>query len=73
MREIFKGVKKYVPRLVVTYVLYVLSTLCAVALPTLMTGVVDNGINAGNMQYVYKACAAMAAVTVLDVGLIVFS
>lgn len=73
MREIFKGIKKYAPKLAATYILYVLSTLCTVALPTLMTGVVDNGINAGDMQYVYKACALMAAVTVLDVGLIIFS
>ncbi|MBQ7913318.1 MAG: ABC transporter ATP-binding protein [Clostridia bacterium] len=73
MREIFKGIKKYIPRLIAAYILEVLSTLCAVALPTLMTGVVDNGINAGDMQYVYKACAIMAAVTVLDVALIVFS
>lgn len=73
MREIFKGIKKYIPRLTVTYILYVLSTLCTVALPTLMTGVVDNGINAGDIQYVHKACAMMAVITVLDVMLIVLS
>ncbi len=73
MREIFKEIKKYAWALAGTFVLYVLSTLCMVALPTLMTSVVDNGINAGNMRYVYIACALMAAVTVLDVLFSVFA
>ncbi len=73
MTEIFKDIKKYVLPLLITFLLYVLSTLCMVALPTLMTGVVDNGINAGDMEYVYKACALMAAVTVADVVFTVLS
>lgn len=67
MREIFKGIKKYIFPMLIAFVLNVLSTLCMVALPTLMTGVVDNGINAGNMEYVYRACIMMAIVTILDV------
>ncbi len=67
MREIFKGIKKYVLPLLLTFLLNVLSTLCMVALPTLMTSVVDNGINAGDMAHVYTACAWMAVVTVADV------
>ncbi len=73
MREIFKGMKKYIFPLCVTFVLEVLATLCMVALPTLMTNVVDKGIHIGDLQYVYKACALMAAVTVADVALTVAS
>lgn len=73
MREIFRGMKKYLLPLALVFVLDVLSTLCMVALPTLMTGVVDNGINAGDMTYTYRACAWMAAVTVADVVLTILS
>lgn len=73
MREIFKGIKKYIFPLCAVFVLYVLSTLCMVALPTLMTNVVDQGIHTGDLEYVYKACALMAIVTVADVGLTVAS
>lgn len=73
MREIFRGMKKYLSPLALVFVLDVLSTLCMVALPTLMTGVVDNGINAGDMTYTYRACAWMAAVTVADVVLTILS
>lgn len=73
MREIFKDMKKYVLPLSVAFVLYVLSTLCSVALPTLMTNVVDKGIAAGDMSYVYKACGLMALVSAADVVLVVVS
>ena len=73
MREIFKGIKKYILPLGITFLLDVLGTLCMVALPTLMTNVVDFGIHKGDLQYVYKACAWMAAVTVADVALVVAS
>lgn len=67
MKLIFKGMKKYALPLAASFLLNVLSTLCMVALPTLMTSVVDSGINAGDLDYVYKACALMAIVTVADV------
>ena len=51
----------------------VLSTVCSVALPTLMTNIVDYGIGEKNISYVYRTCAVMAAVTVADVILIVFA
>ena len=73
MREIFRGMKKYIFPLALVFILDVLGTLCMVALPTLMTGVVDNGINAGDMGYTYKACAWMAAVTVANVAFSVLS
>ncbi len=68
MEKIFYGLKKHWLSLAVTFILYVLSTLCAVALPTLMTSVVDNGINARDMAFIYKACLMMGAVTLLDVA-----
>lgn len=67
MKLIFKGMKKYALPLTASFLLNVLSTLCMVALPTLMTSVVDSGISAGDLGYVYKACALMAIVTVADV------
>lgn len=73
MKKIFKGIKKYLLPLFFAFLLNVLSTLCMVALPTLMTKVVDHGINEGNLSYVYTACAWMAVVTVADVFLTVFS
>ncbi len=73
MTEIFRGIKKYILPLALVFVLDVLATLCMVALPTLMTGVLDNGINAGDMAYTYKACAWMAVATVANVVFSVLS
>ncbi len=73
MKHIFKDMKKYIRPFFFAFLLNVLSTLCMVALPTLMTKVVDHGINAGNLTYVYTACALMAVVTVADVILTIFS
>ena len=73
MKLIFQGAKKYAKPLFFAFILNVLSTLCMVALPTLMTKVVDRGINAGDLPYVYTACALMAIVTVLDVIFTVIS
>lgn len=67
MKDIFYGIKKYIILLIFAFLFYVLSTLCMVALPTLMTSVVDNGINVGDMLFIYKACMMMGVVTLLDV------
>lgn len=71
MREILRRLKKYRLPLASAFVMLVLSTVCSVALPTLMTNIVDYGINEKNIDYVYKTCAVMAAVAVLDVALVV--
>lgn len=71
MRLILKKLKKYALPLTISFVLLVLSTLCSVALPTLMTNVVDKGVGGGNFAYVVKTCAWMAVVTAVDAVLIV--
>lgn len=71
MKNIWKRLKKYRLPLTAAFVMLVLSTMCSVALPTLMTNIVDYGINEKNLDYVYKTCAVMAAVAVADVVLVV--
>lgn len=71
MKDILKRLKKYRLPLSAAFVMLVLSTVCSVALPTLMTNIVDYGINAQDIDYVYRTCAVMAAVAVLDVVLVV--
>ncbi|MBR2442144.1 MAG: ABC transporter ATP-binding protein [Clostridia bacterium] len=73
MTIIFRGTRRYAKPLFFAFILNILSTLCMVALPTLMTKVVDRGINAGDLHYVYTACALMATVTLLDVIFTVIS
>ena len=63
MKDIWKRLKKYRLPLVSAFVMLVLSTVCSVTLPTLMTNIVDYGINAKDIDYVYRTCAIMAAVT----------
>lgn len=67
MKKILLLLKPRIGKLALAFVLFALSALCMVALPTLMTNVVDKGINAGDMQYVVEACIGMAIVTVADV------
>lgn len=45
MKNIWKRLKKYRLPLTAAFVMLVLSTMCSVALPTLMTNIVDYGIN----------------------------
>lgn len=71
MKDIWKRLKKYRVPLVSAFVMLVLSTVCSVTLPTLMTNIVDYGINAKDIDYVYRTCAIMAAVTAADVVLVV--
>ena len=71
MKDIWKRLKKYRLSLVSAFVMLVLSTVCSVTLPTLMTNIVDYGINAKDIDYVYRTCAIMAAVTAADVVLVV--
>lgn len=54
-----------------SFVLLVLSTLCSIALPTMMTNVVDKGVSGGDFAYVVKTCAWMTAITMADSALIV--
>lgn len=68
MKEIYKGTKRLIFPILVCFVLNVLCTLCSVALPTLMTNVIEMGINKGDMQYVYKACVLMGIVSVVNAG-----
>ncbi len=71
MKDIWKRLKKYRLPLVSAFVMLVLSTVCSVTLPTLMTNIVDYGINAKDIDYVYRTCAIMAAVTAADGVLVV--
>ena len=71
MRNIFRRLKKYRAPLGAAFVLLVLSTVCSVALPTLMTNIVDYGINEKDLGYVYRTCAIMAGVAVAYAGLVV--
>lgn len=71
MKEILKRLKKYKKELFFSFVMLVVATLCSVALPTLMTEILDNGLLKGNLSYIYRVCIVMGVVSVLDVVLIV--
>lgn len=49
----------------------VLSTVCSVALPTLMTNIVDYGIGEKDLHYVFRTAGIMAGVAVADALLVV--
>lgn len=71
MKSIFRRLKKYRLPLGAAFVMLVLSTVCAVALPTLMTNIVDYGINEKNLGYVYRTSAIMAGAAILYAGLVI--
>ena len=73
MKRIFLHFKKYIFRLSLVVLCNILSTLCVIALPTLMTSVVDNGILAADLSNVYTACGWMAVVTVLDAVFVILA
>lgn len=71
MKFIWKRLKKYRLPLAAAFVMLVLSTVCSVALPTLMTNIVDYGIGEKDLQYVFRTAGIMAGVAIADALLVV--
>lgn len=71
MKLIWKRLKKYRWPLAAAFVMLVLSTVCSVALPTLMTNIVDYGIGGKDLHYVFRTAGIMAGVAVADALLVV--
>lgn len=71
MKFIWKRLKKYRLPLAAAFVMLVLSTVCSVALPTLMTNIVDYGIGEKDLHYVFRTAGIMAGVAIADALLVV--
>ena len=71
MKLIWKRLKKYRLPLAAAFVMLVLSTVCSVALPTLMTNIVDYGIGEKDLHYVFRTAGIMAGVAIADALLVV--
>lgn len=71
MKLILKRLKKYRWPLAAAFVMLVLSTVCSVALPTLMTNIVDYGIGEKDLHYVFRTAGIMAGVAIADALLVV--
>ena len=71
VKFIWKRLKKYRLPLAAAFVMLVLSTVCSVALPTLMTNIVDYGIGEKDLHYVFRTAGIMAGVAIADALLVV--
>ena len=71
LKTLLKEVKEYKRASVVTPVFMILEVLMETLIPFLMASIIDEGVNAGNMQHIYKVGGIMvvAAAVGLFAGL----
>ena len=59
LKTLLKEVKEYKRASVVTPVFMILEVLMETLIPFLMASIIDEGVNAGNMQHIYKVGGIM--------------
>ena len=65
MKEIIQYFKPYGRRMVLLGLLYMISTLCSLFMPYLMSDIVTNGIAGGDMAYIYAIGGVMLGLAAL--------
>ena len=64
-RKIFKEVKEFKNASIVTPIFMILEVIMEMIIPFLMASIIDNGVNAGNMQHIIKTGIVMIIVAIL--------
>ncbi len=67
-RLIFSYLKRYRMPLIWMFVLYVISTLCGLFLPYVMSDIVNTGIAGGDIPYILRRGGIMLVLAVLALG-----
>ena len=65
MGEIFKQLKPYRFKLLLVALLYIVSTMCTLFMPYVMSNIVNNGIATRNMDYIYYQGGIMLSLAIL--------
>ena len=65
LRTILKEVKEFKFVSLITPVFMILEVVCEMVIPFLMASIVDNGVNAGNLDHIIKTGIVMIIVAVL--------
>ena len=65
LRILLKEVKEYKTASVITPIFMILEVLMETMIPFLMASIIDNGVNAGNLEHIYKVGGIMIIVALL--------
>lgn len=65
LRILLKQVKEYKTASVITPIFMILEVLMETMIPFLMASIIDNGVNAGNLEHIYKVGGIMIIVALL--------
>ncbi len=68
MKEMLKFLKPYWKGLLLATVAMTVSTVCDLLLPTIMSDILNNGVQQQNFDYILRCCARMLAVALLGLG-----
>ncbi len=68
VKRLLKEVKEYKRASIATPVFMILEVLFETAIPFLMASIIDNGVNAGDMNHIYKVGALMLAAAALGLA-----
>ena len=64
IRTLGSYIKEYKKASLLTPVCMILEVIMEMVIPLLMASIIDNGVNAGNMQHIYRTGAVMLAAAV---------
>ena len=68
VRRLLKEVKEYKRASIATPVFMILEVLMETAIPFLMASIIDDGVNAGDMNYIYKVGGLMLVTAALGLA-----
>lgn len=73
MKEMLKYLKPYRKGLVLATLMVMVSTVCDLLLPTIMSEVLNNGVYLRDLDYIAKCCAVMLVVSLVGLGTVIWS
>lgn len=68
MKEIMKYLRPYYKGMLLAVFAVGTSTVCDLLLPALMSKILNNGVYAKDLDYIFKCCAVMLGVSILGLG-----
>lgn len=68
MRNILKYIKPFRNKLILIGLLYVVSTMCSLLMPYIMSSIIDDGIQGNNLQYIFIMGGVMLLMSLIALG-----
>lgn len=71
MKEMLKYLLPYKKGLILATLLVTVSTVCDLLLPTVMSGILNNGVYHSDLEYILKSCAVMLLIALIGLATVI--